>query len=227
MRIVLELLNGPHKGRKIRLAANQTITVGRTEWSDFVIPNDELLSGKHFALEADRETCVIRDLGSANGTCVNGAPSNLAALNNGDRIIAGESHFLVSIDGGLAHSSLSPTTAFEAPIAEAALQHTAVPRQPAAPPTSAEVTVQTARSELYHARGLIAQLPPLDLAEHLMRTNPLHLIVDFGRLGQPRPEGLVVSPLFDWIPEASPDPGPVVISPCDLATAAPLLGAGQ
>jgi hypothetical protein len=61
----------------------------------------------------------------------------------------------------------------------------------------------------------------------MVRQYPLHLIVDFGRLGQPRPEGLdPPHVLFDWLPGPSAAASPVVISPCELATAQTLLETG-
>ena len=46
-------------------------TIGRDERADIVIPNTTV-SGRHAEIRVDGDTCTIRDLGSSNGTTVNG-----------------------------------------------------------------------------------------------------------------------------------------------------------
>jgi hypothetical protein len=69
--------------------------VGRTDRSEHAFPNDTYLSGAHFEVGCDEQGCRIRDLGSSNGTYVNGAKIELAAVQEGDQIAAGETVFLV------------------------------------------------------------------------------------------------------------------------------------
>ena len=68
------------------------IVVGRSPKSAIAV-NDGTLSAAHFALSMEDQRWVIRDLGSSNGTELDGhpAPANLALpLRNGMQIRAGE-----------------------------------------------------------------------------------------------------------------------------------------
>lgn len=99
MRVVLEVKEGPDAGRRVVLRARQSLNVGRTERSDFVLSGDDLLSSRHFSVECDDSACQLRDLESTNGTLVNGQPVGQTRLRNGDEIQAGQTLLRVSIEG--------------------------------------------------------------------------------------------------------------------------------
>jgi serine/threonine-protein kinase len=67
---------------------------------------DRLLSREHFRIDISPPRCTLRDLGSTNGTKVNGLRVDSTPLRDGDVITAGDSAFLVRIersaeDGGV------------------------------------------------------------------------------------------------------------------------------
>lgn len=64
-------------------------TVGRSPDCNIVI-NEKGVSREHFAVHVKGETITIEDLGSKNGTFVNGKRIKSVELKNGDEIIAGE-----------------------------------------------------------------------------------------------------------------------------------------
>jgi uncharacterized protein DUF4123/FHA domain-containing protein len=97
MPFFLEVQSGPRKGDKIRLNPGQVVRIGRGEKSDFAFAEDSHMSGAHFSL--DSGTCRLADLKSRNGTLVNGQKVDTAVLNNGDTIVAGETAFIVRIEG--------------------------------------------------------------------------------------------------------------------------------
>lgn len=100
MRVILEIASGPAAGRKIYLRDGEAVQLGRTELSDVSIPDDPLISSRHFAVECQANGCVLRDLGSTNGTAVNGQPvSEPVALADGDQIVAGQTRFAVTVQG--------------------------------------------------------------------------------------------------------------------------------
>jgi pSer/pThr/pTyr-binding forkhead associated (FHA) protein len=69
--------------------------IGRAPSCDLVLPSDQLASRRHSQLEFDGLTYTIRDLGSSNGTYVNGEEIHQATpLTDGDKITVGE-HELV------------------------------------------------------------------------------------------------------------------------------------
>ena len=98
LQLRLEIKNGPLAGRKISVAAGQTVTVGRTHRSNFPISHDTFLSGVHFALECDGTVCRLLDKQSANGTFVNGTRVTEVALRDGDDVAAGSTKFKVRVE---------------------------------------------------------------------------------------------------------------------------------
>ena len=97
MRIVLEIVLGPFAGKKLELWEGQSIRVGRTTRADYVILHDDSISSLHFSVSVHTETCVLRDLGSTNGTFLNQSRVQEATLKDGDMILAGETCFSVSV----------------------------------------------------------------------------------------------------------------------------------
>ena len=57
------------------------------------------MSGVHFGLACTVDACEIRDLNSRNGTLLNGQKITHAVLRQGDSIVAGETVFLLQIQG--------------------------------------------------------------------------------------------------------------------------------
>ena len=98
MRVTLEIVSSAHAGRQVELEEGQTLSVGRTIKSDFAT-DDTFMSGEHFALERAGATCRLRDLKSRNGTFVNDKRVKAATLRDGDRIAAGNTKFIVRIEG--------------------------------------------------------------------------------------------------------------------------------
>ncbi len=82
-------------GKSISLKVGRT-TVGRDESADLAV-EDTGLSRKHFELLWDGTKAGIRDLGSTNGTSVNGRKMSESPLKNDDVIAAGRTTFLFRI----------------------------------------------------------------------------------------------------------------------------------
>lgn len=98
MRVILEIQSGPAGGKKTWLRSGQNVVIGRTEGSDCVIPHDGQISSRHFEVECSLQGCIIRDLGSSNGTFLNGQKVEEAIIRHGDRIVAGQTTFAVQIE---------------------------------------------------------------------------------------------------------------------------------
>lgn len=97
-------------GSTKNFAMPSTVTViGRREDCDLCIPL-MIVSRKHCQLSIEQDTLNVRDLGSRNGTFVNGRQIEAAAVAAGDRIQVGPVSFAVQIDGNPADDSviLSP-----------------------------------------------------------------------------------------------------------------------
>lgn len=94
---VLEVIEGPARGKRIWLKENQSLEVGRVSTADFSIPSDSHLSRRHLLLESIVNGFRVRDVGSSNGTFVNNAKISAVELQTGDIVRAGMTVLSVSI----------------------------------------------------------------------------------------------------------------------------------
>ena len=86
-----------------------SFTIGRLPDNSLQIDN-LAVSGRHARIYWDIDHYVIEDLGSLNGTWVNGQRIGKATLRNGDRIAIGK-HFVEFKDEGLKPLSTAPAAA--------------------------------------------------------------------------------------------------------------------
>jgi len=90
MRVSLNVVAGPQLGRSFSFDQHDTFLIGRGEDAHFCLPRDRFFSRHHCILEIAPPQAFIRDLGSTNGTFVNGLRVVTAYLKSGDRIQGGE-----------------------------------------------------------------------------------------------------------------------------------------
>ena len=96
MEVTLRVTAGPHLGREFVFGRPGTFPVGRQ--CPICLPEDRELSRSHFLLEINPPFCYLMDMGSTNGTRVNGLRVEKVQLGDGDVITAGKSTFLLRID---------------------------------------------------------------------------------------------------------------------------------
>ena len=95
-RAVVVVLSGDAAGSEHEVH-KPNVSLGRAEPSDWIFA-DDTLSKEHAALEFVDGGMRLRDLGSMNGTTVNGAETKSAELKNGDRFQLGEQRFQFVIE---------------------------------------------------------------------------------------------------------------------------------
>ena len=103
MQITLTVVAGPHKGLEFSFARHDTFLVGRSRHAHFRLPaKDKYFSRVHFMVEVNPPKCRIIDMGSRNGTYINGARLLHADLRHGDQIRAGHTVLILSFhpEGG-------------------------------------------------------------------------------------------------------------------------------
>ncbi|WP_223643909.1 DUF4388 domain-containing protein [Corallococcus sp. EGB] len=86
----LKFISGKYQGGEFPLKANKQIVVGRSSELDMVLVED-MVSRKHAKILFSDGAITIEDLGSTNGTFVNGEKVKQAKLKEGDRILIGTS----------------------------------------------------------------------------------------------------------------------------------------
>jgi eukaryotic-like serine/threonine-protein kinase len=95
MGVLLRVTSGPHTGQELRIEVQDTFTVGRSSRVHFPMVYDQALSREHFQIKNEPPLCHLVDLGSTNGTKVNGLRVGRVLLRERDVITAGDSEFLV------------------------------------------------------------------------------------------------------------------------------------
>jgi len=116
-KVTLKVIAGPIAGRTYAFESHDTFLFGRSpDCHAELAPDDTTASRHHFLLEVNPPQARLRDLGSLNGTTVNGVkhggrgrdqrPEEAARqewpsvdLGNGDRIRVGHTVFAVQIEG--------------------------------------------------------------------------------------------------------------------------------
>src|SRR6266436_361485 len=90
MRIILTVIAGPHAGTEFTFDHHDTFLVGRSRHAHFQLPEkDKYFSRIHFMMEVNPPHCRLIDMGSHNGTYVNGQRVLSGDLRDGDQIRAG------------------------------------------------------------------------------------------------------------------------------------------
>lgn len=105
------LMRLKNKAQKIIPVPNEVSVIGRQRNCDFRIPL-ESISRRHCEVHCDNEGVVLRDLGSRNGTLLNGAKISNAerVLQPGDEIRIGPITFILQIDGQPDQESLEASS---------------------------------------------------------------------------------------------------------------------
>lgn len=97
-RYALRFISGKYQGGEFPLRMNREIIIGRSSDLDMVLVED-MVSRKHAKISTTDGEVYIQDLGSTNGTFVNGEKVTRSRLQEGDRILVGTSIIkMVAVD---------------------------------------------------------------------------------------------------------------------------------
>lgn len=86
----LKFISGKYKGAAFAIPDGGELIIGRSGDRDIVL-EEEMVSRQHAKVRAEGDELILVDLGSTNGTFVNGEKVRRIALNNGDRLLIGTS----------------------------------------------------------------------------------------------------------------------------------------
>jgi pSer/pThr/pTyr-binding forkhead associated (FHA) protein len=88
LRFGLRFISGKYQGGEFPLGEGQEIVIGRSSELDMVLV-EEMVSRKHARIALSDGVINIEDLGSTNGTFVNGEKVDRGTLHEGDRVLIG------------------------------------------------------------------------------------------------------------------------------------------
>jgi serine/threonine-protein kinase len=98
MRVTLCVIAGPHAGTEFTFSRHDTFLVGRSRHAHFQLrEKDRYFSRIHFMMEVNPPHCRLIDIGSRNGTYVNGERVLSSVLSDGDQIRAGHTVLRLSV----------------------------------------------------------------------------------------------------------------------------------
>src|SRR6476620_4233179 len=101
---VLRFISGKYQGGEFPIVNDKPIIVGRSSDLDMGLVED-MVSRKHARIAMQQDQIWLEDLGSTNGTFVNGEKIKRARLKEGDRILIGTSILKVIAGDGSPEST--------------------------------------------------------------------------------------------------------------------------
>jgi serine/threonine-protein kinase len=172
MEIRLEVVEGPHQGKSFGFSRHDNFVVGRHSSAHFRLPQKDMYFSRiHFMIEVNPPYCFLMDMGSTNGTHVNGKRVSKVYLTDGDRIQAG--HTVMQV--------FFPPPAKEMPLAPPPLP----PETPAPAPTPRRGAPESSGP----APEMPVASPPLPAkAKPIRRKLPPDRPTPVASPGQPTPE---------------------------------------
>ncbi|MBL8679430.1 MAG: DUF4388 domain-containing protein [Myxococcales bacterium] len=117
----LRFISGKYQGGEFPIVPERELVIGRSNDIDVALIED-MVSRRHARVLLQGDSLVIEDLGSTNGTFVNGEKVRRARLKEGDKILIGTSIIRVALADG------EPATSSESD-AKIKLQETAAGRR--------------------------------------------------------------------------------------------------
>ncbi|MCA9599654.1 MAG: DUF4388 domain-containing protein [Myxococcales bacterium] len=88
--LALRFISGKYQGGEFPIEEGRQIIIGRSSDLDMVLV-EEMVSRRHAQIEMRNGVITIQDMGSTNGTFVNGEKIQSAMLREGDRVLIGTS----------------------------------------------------------------------------------------------------------------------------------------
>jgi DNA-binding NtrC family response regulator len=91
LEMVLTVVQGPYQGRELTFTGD-VVTAGKSPENDIPLP-DETVSRRHLEIVREGRGFLLRDMGSTNGTFLDGSEIREAFLRNGAQVTLGQTRF--------------------------------------------------------------------------------------------------------------------------------------
>lgn len=183
--MVLSVVQGPYQGREFTFTAD-TVTAGKAPQNDIPLP-DETVSRRHLEIVREGRGYLLRDLGSTNGTFLDGSEIREAFLRSGAQVTCGQTRFRFRAVERRVEVTPWEGGPFEGLVGESAAIRRVFGQVRAVAPL--DLTVVLEGEEGSGRRSLAAALH----RRSALRESPLHL-VDCGALPPGRIEAALLQP---------------------------------
>ena len=144
-----------------KVPVGTSLIVGRAADSGLVL-KDTAASRRHVEIRATGSGYLCRDLGSRNGTIVNGSPTHICELNNGDRVLIGETLLRFELGPEPADTAVQGKTVFLQTVLDPAGREQEPP-----PPSSSQALLEAAYTLM---NALASNFNPCDLVDRVLET---------------------------------------------------------
>jgi len=168
----------------VAMVGASSLSVGQSEANDVRV-GDTSVSRFHFELAREKEALIIRDLGSTNGTLVEGVFVREARLSPGQRIRAGRVEFTLEAEGEPSQVDALQSDTYGELVAGSESMRVLFALMDKAAQSSVTVLIQ---GESGTGKELVAE----EIHRHSQRRDGPFIIVDCGAL----PDDLIESELF-------------------------------
>ncbi len=105
----LRFIGGQFEGGEFPLKKNREFTIGRGSEHDMVLDED-MVSRAHARISTFEDQVIVQDLGSTNGTLINGNRTERHVLTPGDQILIGNSLLEFVLEGSATEEVPSPAS---------------------------------------------------------------------------------------------------------------------
>jgi serine/threonine-protein kinase len=161
--VILEVIAGPDAGQRLEYEQHDTLLVGRGSLAKLRLTKDPHFSRNHFLLEVNPPDVLVRDLGSRNGTFVNGRKVQQCRLQPGDVISGGQTQVRFTLLGEQDDIATADLLAPAEP--GSAERSTYLPAAPSHPVPSTKTPAE--RGAGTAPRAALLALPGYDIARKL------------------------------------------------------------
>lgn len=168
-RYILKFISGKYQGGEFALEMNQELIIGRSSDLEMVLIED-MVSRHHAKITTTDSDIYIEDLGSTNGTFVNGEKITKTKLKENDRILIGTSIIKLVYEDGDASNLSSSGSTLPPPMANTSIPSMTDSRQIPSLTTSGARRVAQGGHTAHGTQsgvlsGIIDQLPLPDLLQ--------------------------------------------------------------
>ena len=163
-----------------RVAVGSSLVIGRAADNGLVL-RDTAASRRHVEIRPSGNGYLCRDLGSRNGTIVNGSPTSVCELKHGDHLLVGETMLRFELGTDSAASSVPGKTVFMQTVLDSTGEEQVQP-----PPSNAKELLEGAYTVM---NALASNFNPCDLVDRILETTTSAIHAHRGAVLFAGPEG--------------------------------------